>query len=181
MYSLGIIFFEMIYPLPTSMERLHTLMGIRQREHVLPSHPSPSDDTVKQYEVVDSLVIHQPSRRPAAAELLHKVPIEIQDESVRQTLEALADETSPYHQKIISALFTKPSKNSLAAQLWDATDRESQQSFSSGFALMQGMVKETIIECFRRHGSIEMVSHLVPSSVPLMHRSRDMMYIKLMH
>lgn len=173
MYSLGIIFFEMIYPLPTSMERMQTLMGIRRKEHVLPLHPSPSDDTAKQYEIVDSLIIHQLSRRPAAAELLQKVPIQIQDESVRQTLEALADESSPYHQKIISALFTQPSKNSLSAQLWNATDREAQQSLSSAFALMQGMVKDTMIECFRRHGGVETVGHLMLSLVPLMHNSRN--------
>lgn len=166
MYSLGIIFFEMCYPLPTAMERLHFLTALRLKEHQLPKFPS--TDGALQSLIVEELISHQPSMRPTPAELLQsaKLPVQVEDKTVSQAIKGISDESSPYHQRILSALFSphgsRDSGASVSSQLWDRSDREATQVPSVTFAVSQRLVKERIIECFERHGEL---ASLLPAIV----------------
>jgi translation initiation factor 2-alpha kinase 4 len=66
-YSLGIIFFEMCYrPLPTAMERITILTGLRKKEIEVPEDFTDPSDRV----LVDWLLNHDSSKRPTSHQLL---------------------------------------------------------------------------------------------------------------
>ncbi|KAI9843471.1 MAG: hypothetical protein M1837_006317 [Sclerophora amabilis] len=152
MYSLGIIFFEMCYPLTTEMERGRVLSGLRDKNFALPSGFS-SPEKVVQGEIVKSLLSHRPAERPSSSELLQsgKLPVQIEDQTIRQALQSLSDSNSPYYQKIMSALFSQPIKK-VKDYAWDMG---STSNYSSNDLLLQSLIKDRLISVFRCHGAIE--------------------------
>jgi len=123
MYSLGVIFFEMCYkPLPQGMERAKVVEGLRNKQPILPVQSSkdvysPSLDfgtpeKVVQADIILSLLNHSPKERPSSSELLHsgKLPVQMESETIRQALAGLSDPRSPYYHKMMSALFSRPTK-----------------------------------------------------------------------
>lgn len=69
-YSLGIILFELCYPMHTGMERFKAFDGIRKRERIFPS----SWITVKfsfpeVHDVILEMLSHNPSLRPSASDV----------------------------------------------------------------------------------------------------------------
>jgi len=84
MYSLGIIFFEMCFPLKTAMERDATIRMIRQKDHTLPD-AFKSPEKSAQGSIIMSLISHRPSERPSSAELQRsgKIPMQIEDGTIR--------------------------------------------------------------------------------------------------
>jgi len=156
MYSLGIILFEMSYPLSTAMERVQTLNILRQKEHILPNAFQSVEKTL-QGEIIMSLITHRPSERPTSTQLLSsgRVPVQVEDETIRLALKGLADDNSPYHHKIISALFSRSGNTDIKAQLWDQRKEAVIASSPTNFLLVQGLVKERLQACFRRHGAAE--------------------------
>lgn len=156
MYSLGIIFFEMCHHISTGMERMHELTALRQKDPVLPADLRTPSKAL-QCEIIESLLSHRPSVRPTSAELLRsgKVPVQIEDETVRLALQGLADEDSPYHHKMMSALFSNPPERSIRTQMWDLSDKEATQVPSVEFSLIQSAVRDRMTKVFRRHGGVE--------------------------
>ena len=152
MYSLGIIFFEMCHSLKTGMERDQVLRALRSKDHNLPADFQKSDKAV-QGEIIEMLISHKPSERPSTSELLQsgKIPLQIQDETIRQALQGLWNPDSPHYHKMMSALFSQPTKP--AKDL--AWDMDSTSSYGSNELLLQQTVKERLIQVFRRHGAVE--------------------------
>ena len=108
MYSLGIIFFEMNYPLRTGMERDHTLRAMREKNHILPPIFQQAEKAI-QGEIIESLLSHRPSERPSASELLQsgKIPLQVEEETFRRAIIGLlSDPSSPDYKKILSAIFS---------------------------------------------------------------------------
>ena len=153
MYSLGIIFFEMCYPLRTGMERDQVLRALRNREHPLPVDFQQAEKAV-QADIINMLVSHRPSDRPSTSELLHggKLPIQIEDDIFRQALQGISDSNSPYYTKMMSALFNQPT-NQAKDFAWDM---DSRYDTGPNDLLLQGIVKETLTAIFRHHGAVEM-------------------------
>ncbi|KAI9721487.1 MAG: hypothetical protein M1812_002249 [Candelaria pacifica] len=152
MYSLGIIFFEMCYLLTTAMERDRVLRTLREKEHVLPSQFQTADKAVEGA-IINSLISHRPSERPSSAELLRsgKLPVQIESETIQQALLGLSDADSPYHHKMMSALFSQPVK-----QVKDYTwEMGSTNNYGAKDLLLQTAVKDKLITIFRRHGAVE--------------------------
>ncbi|KAI9741801.1 MAG: hypothetical protein M1834_000187 [Cirrosporium novae-zelandiae] len=152
MYSLGIIFFEMCYPLKTGMERDQILRDLREPEHTLPSDFSSSDKGA-QGDIILSLLNHKPNERPSSAELLRSgiVPTQMEDETVRLALERLSNPDSPYYQQMMAALFERPSKK-VQDFAWDA---RSVHKTTPHELFLQGMVKDKLISIFRHHGAVQ--------------------------
>ncbi|KAI9805200.1 MAG: hypothetical protein M1825_001036 [Sarcosagium campestre] len=152
MYSLGIIFFEMCLPLKTAMERDAVVRALREKNHALPAEFSKPEKAI-QGDIITSLVNHRPSERPSTTELLRggKLPMQIEDETIRQALRGLADSKSPHYRKMMSALFSQPTE---AAKDY-AWDLGFTASYGPNELLLQGIVKETLISIFRRHGAVE--------------------------
>ena len=154
MYSLGIILFEMSVPLQTSMERAHAISKIREKDHTL---PSTFEDPIKasQGDIILSLINHKAIERPSSSELLRspKIPAHIEDETIRTAFQAISDSASPYHTKLLSALFAQS----------DATKKLTDHTYDSAGGsprpaddfLLQSSVKDDLAAIFRRHGAVE--------------------------
>ena len=162
MYSLGIIFFEMCHALPTAMERDHVLRDIRRKDHTLPPDFAVPEKAM-QGDIILSLLDHRPSDRPASRELLKssKLPVQVENETLRQALLGVTDKGSAQYQKILSTLFSAPISR-VNDQVWDMAS--STRVPDADDVILQGMVKEKLIALFRRHGATE---HSRPNLFPL--------------
>ncbi|KAF7719568.1 Serine/threonine-protein kinase, GCN2 family protein [Penicillium ucsense] len=153
MFSLGVIFFEMCHPLTTGMERDHTLRSIRERYHTLPPTFRQSEKVV-QGQIIESLLSHDPSVRPTAAELLSsgRIPLQVEEETFRRAIvHLLSDPSSPDYKKILSAIFSQSPKK-FEDIAWDV---ESQTAPAANELLIQGLVRKRLTSIFRRHGAVE--------------------------
>nr|1ZYC_A Chain A, Serine/threonine-protein kinase GCN2 [Saccharomyces cerevisiae]1ZYC_B Chain B, Serine/threonine-protein kinase GCN2 [Saccharomyces cerevisiae]1ZYC_C Chain C, Serine/threonine-protein kinase GCN2 [Saccharomyces cerevisiae]1ZYC_D Chain D, Serine/threonine-protein kinase GCN2 [Saccharomyces cerevisiae]1ZYD_A Chain A, Serine/threonine-protein kinase GCN2 [Saccharomyces cerevisiae]1ZYD_B Chain B, Serine/threonine-protein kinase GCN2 [Saccharomyces cerevisiae] len=90
MYSLGIIFFEMIYPFSTGMERVNILKKLRSVSIEFP--PDFDDNKMKvEKKIIRLLIDHDPNKRPGARTLLNSgwLPVKHQDEVIKEALKSL--------------------------------------------------------------------------------------------
>ncbi|KAF3046185.1 hypothetical protein E8E11_006388 [Didymella keratinophila] len=159
MYSMGIIFFEMCYPLGTAMERDKEIRKLRERKHALPTE----FDNQKSLEgsIIKSLINHRPSERPSCAELLRtgKVPVHIEDEAVKEALKALSDRNSPHYAKMMTALFSQKPDTQAKDYTWDMGITA--QTIKANDVLLQNLVKDRLAMVFRSHGAVEVHRQLL--------------------
>jgi translation initiation factor 2-alpha kinase 4 len=157
MYSLGIMFFEMNVVFSTAMERINELQAIRKKDFELPAELEANGDKAAQGRLIKHLISHKPSERPSSTELLRSeiLPIKIEDETIRQALSGLSDPRSPYHQKMMSALFAHDTASSqrVKALAWEA--KASTQPEDSVRIRLRGIVRSSLEDVFRRHGAEE--------------------------
>ncbi|KAI9875262.1 MAG: hypothetical protein M1830_008699 [Pleopsidium flavum] len=153
MYSLGIILFEMCYPLRTNMERDQVLRGIREERHVMPSDFDMVNKAT-QSEIILSLISWRVSERPTSIELLKggKLPALIEDDTIRQALRGISDPNSPYHQKMMSALFSQANEHGMVDYTWDF---DSKSTEVPNDLLLKSLAKSKLTSIFRRHGAVE--------------------------
>lgn len=156
MYSMGIIFFEMCYPLKTAMERDHVIRGLRERKHTLPPEFETPEKAL-QGSIITSLINHRPSERPNCAELLRsgKVPLQIEDESVKEALKALSDRDSPHYAKMMAALFSQKPDTQAKDFAWDMGVGTASKGVKANDLLLQNLVKDRLALVFRGHGAVE--------------------------
>lgn len=157
MYSLGIVFFEMVEAFGTAMERIRALQHVREENAELPEAYKSDGDKARQGKLIRLLISHKPSERPSSAELLHGdiIPVKIEDETVRLFLHGLSDSRSPYYQKMMSALFApdRASEGRVKALAWDA--KSSSTSESPYRSRLRSTARETLECIFKRHGAEE--------------------------
>jgi translation initiation factor 2-alpha kinase 4 len=160
MYSMGIIFFEMCYPLKTAMERDQVIRQLRERKHALPAE---FDNTEKslQGNIITSLISHRPTERPSCAELLRsgKVPLQIEDEAVKEALKALSDRNSPHYAKMMAALFSQKPDTQAKDYAWDMAGAA--QTIKANDELLHNFVKTRLTMIFRGHGAVEVQRQLL--------------------
>lgn len=156
MYSMGIIFFEMCFPLQTAMERDHVIRQLRERKHTLPAEFETPEKAL-QGSIITSLISHRPSERPSCAELLRsgKVPHQIEDESVKEALKALSDRNSPHYAKMMAALFSQKPDIQAKDFAWDMGVGTGAQGIKASDVLLQNLVKDRLAMVFRGHGAVE--------------------------
>ncbi|KAI4722031.1 Serine/threonine-protein kinase [Aureobasidium sp. EXF-10727] len=154
MYSLGIIFFEMCFPLRTAMERHEVLLKMREKDHVLPSEFQ-APDKVLQGNIIMDLISHSPGDRPSSLELLRsgKLPVQIEDETIRQALQSLTDPGSEYYQKMMTALFTQTPDQRIKDFAWDA--KAGKEPPTAEDFRVRDIARNTLCSIFRRHGAEE--------------------------
>ncbi|KAH8198770.1 hypothetical protein TruAng_007045 [Truncatella angustata] len=150
MYALGIIFFEMLYKPMGGHERITVLNNLRAKQPTFPTDFKPSDKV--QTEIVLSLVTHSANQRPSSSELLRggKVPMPMESETLQRALAEISDPLSTHHQKLVTAMFSKP-VDKTKDYTWDMSISKA----SSTELLFQGIVKDELISIFRRHGAVE--------------------------
>ena len=173
MYSLGIILFEMCYPLKTAMERDFVIRSLRESEHALPKDFNVSERGVLG-EIIMSLIHHQPEVRPSSDELLQsgKIPSQVEDETVREALRSLFDSRSPYYLKIMSALFSQPSNKEVKDSIWDLTTLNDSHGTDINKMFLTSYVQKKLEKIFRRHGATEHNRYILyPRSVHYENRS----------
>ena len=151
MYSLGVIFFEMIYPLGSGMERAEVLSKLREPDIAFPSDFWTEKRTV-QGNIIKTLLSHAPSERPTSVDLLNsgKLPFMIEDKTIKHALQSLSDPTTPYHKQVMQALFSQNTKE-YKSHTYDIGEKE----YSAQDLLMHSLVKERLADIFRSHGAVE--------------------------
>lgn len=160
MYSLGLIFFEMNFRPVNGMEKAVVFEGLRDVNPRLPE-----DFDVKrsmQSDIITSLLTHSVKDRPSSLQLLHsrKLPLQMESETLRETLASLTDSSSPYFQKVLAAFFSRPMEHAKDFA-WDL----SSPVVHANDLLMQGLVKQKLTTIFRTHGAVEASrSAIIPSS-----------------
>ncbi|KAK5119947.1 hypothetical protein LTR85_007023 [Meristemomyces frigidus] len=157
MYSLGIMFYEMCEEFSTTMERIRALQQIREKNYVLPSAYHANNEMAAQGRLIDCLISHKSSERPSSTELLRSdiLPVKVEDEAIRQALAGLSDSRSPYHQKMMSALFAHDSSSSdrVKALAWEAKGPAVTDDASR--LRLRTIARQTMESVFRRHGAEE--------------------------
>lgn len=155
MYSLGIIFFEMVFQMDTGMERVNTIRGLRTADIRFPQSFLASKYE-KEREIIYQLLDHNPAKRPSARELLNSklVPAPHKDEIVRETLQSIIDtqRDSPWISQVYSALFSKK-LDGASAVLYDKFKFSNLKTTTDH--LLHSKMVELITEVFKRHGAIE--------------------------
>ncbi|KAF2841608.1 kinase-like protein [Patellaria atrata CBS 101060] len=156
MYSLGIILFEMCHPLKTAMERDSVLRQLREKTHTLPSELLSPEKSL-QATIINSLISHRASERPSSTELLRsgKLPLQIEDETIRQALQGLSDPSSPYYYKMMSALFSRAPNEEVKNFAWDLGAANGAHETSMSDILLRCLIKDKLTAIFKRHGAVE--------------------------
>ncbi len=156
LYSLGIILFEMCFPFKTAMERDHTIRRLREKEHSLPDEFSSSERALERG-IITSLISHRPSERPSSAELLRsgKLPLQIEDDTIREALRGLSDSSSPYFHRMMSALFSQNQDKLIKDFAWDMEVANRSHDATASTILLQNVVKDKLAAVFQRHGALE--------------------------
>ncbi|KAJ3276953.1 hypothetical protein HDV01_000005 [Terramyces sp. JEL0728] len=107
MYSLGIVFFEMIYPLTTGMQRAVVLRDLRNPDINFPED-FPYNVLKDQHEIIKQLLDHMPNVRPSCAQLLQSplVPANVEEEYINEDLLRVVRQRNPtYFSRLMEALF----------------------------------------------------------------------------
>ncbi|SCU86876.1 LAMI_0D03928g1_1 [Lachancea mirantina] len=151
MYSLGIIFFEMIYPFSTGMERVNVIKGLRTPEVEFPK----DFDAIKfkiEKKILKLLLNHDPAKRPDASLLLRSdwIPVKHQDEVIKEALKSLSNPSSPWQQQVRESLFSQP--YSITNDILFDNPTKSVTRFNQ---LLRSQMMEQVTKIFRRHGGIE--------------------------
>ncbi|KAK6458449.1 eIF2-alpha Serine/threonine-protein kinase [Scheffersomyces xylosifermentans] len=178
MYSLGVIFFEMCYPLATGMERARTLNDLRLVSVDFPTNFIDSKYKTEK-KIIKLLLDHDPKQRPGASQLLQSglLPVEHQDIVIKEALKSLADPASPWQQQVRETLFNQP--YSLARDLmFDNNSKSSHfnhmESSVSDYLIFNRMVQE-LFKIFSNHGAVEdFNSNILAPRAPS--QSRELVY-----
>lgn len=151
MYSLGIIFFEMIYPFSTGMERVNILKGLRSSNVEFPKDFD-VNNLRNEKKIISLLLDHNPNKRPGAKSLLNSgwLPVKHQDEVIKEALKSLADPSSPWQQEVRASLFSQ------SYSLTNDILFDNKQIVTAPFAqILRSQMTEEVIKIFRKHGGIE--------------------------
>lgn len=176
MYSLGVIFFEMCYPLRTAMERVKKINNLR-----LVTIDFPVDFTESKFKfekkIIRLLLDHEPRKRPSASEILQSgwMPMEHQDQVIKEALKSLADPASPWQLQVRETLFNQPYL--LARDLmFDVKGKKNVNEFQHTIEdyLLFSNVVDTIFSIFKIHGAVQEFNNemIMPKSL----RGKDGVY-----
>ncbi|KAI5950161.1 GCN2 [Candida jiufengensis] len=166
MFSLGVIFFEMCYSLSTGMERALILNRLRQQ--VYPTNWKNSPEK----KIVEQLLNPNAEQRPSASELLQSsyLPIEHQDQVIKEALKSLADPASPWQQQVRETLFNQP--YSLAKDLLFDSDNKYSEISANDYLLFNKIVDE-LVKIFHKHGAIENINtNLILPKIPNLQKNQ---------
>ena len=111
-YSLGIIFFEMVYrPLSTNMERFMVLSNLRKEQILFPNDFDSNGLLRHQAELIQQMLNHNPSQRPSSKELLQSPHLpavqEAEAEFQRRMEEAINNPESHIYRRVLAQLFSQ--------------------------------------------------------------------------
>ncbi|KAI8318619.1 kinase-like protein [Martensiomyces pterosporus] len=154
MYSLGIIFFEMCYPLNTGMERATVLHNLRKPEIVFPQD-FPVEKMQLQYQIIKRLLNHNPRLRPSSSELLESdlLPPKMEDEYIRETIRTIANPSQPYFANLMGSLFAHSTDKHIDATFdYRSNDIQAEQLN----AVFLDRIRELMTKVFRSHAAVEL-------------------------
>ncbi|KAF8983829.1 hypothetical protein BGZ46_009397 [Entomortierella lignicola] len=159
MYSLGIIFFEMCYPLSTGMERAMTLRNLQQPDIIFPKE-FPHDKMGAQEQVIRALLNHNLKERPSSLELLQSdlLPPKLEDEYIQECVRTIANPNTPYYHRLMSALFAQ---NADKHKDYTYDFNAENKPYDHFFSLFYGKVRDQMVNVFRCHAAVELGTPLL--------------------
>ncbi|KAG0224647.1 hypothetical protein BGW42_004971 [Actinomortierella wolfii] len=159
MYSLGIIFFEMCYPLSTGMERAITLRHLQQPEIIFPEG-FPMEKMAAQAQIIRKLLNHNVKERPSSLELLQSdlLPPKMEDEYIQECVRTIANPNTPYYHRLMSALFAQ-SADKHKDYTYDFNSGNN--NYDQFNALFYGRVRDEMVKIFRCHAAVELGTPLL--------------------
>lgn len=151
LYSLGIIFFEMIYQLDTNMERYTAIRDLRTDAIVFPLDFDSKKYLVEK-NIIKMLLVHDPQKRPSAKQMLSNglIKIEQQDELMKKALNAFVDPSSSWNHQARNLLFTQAYDFSRDSFFGNPTN-----SYDTGDLLLLSKMSEEFEKVFKSHGAIK--------------------------
>ncbi|XP_055535172.1 eIF-2-alpha kinase GCN2 [Wyeomyia smithii] len=157
LYSLGIILFEMsTRPLETGMERVKTLMDLRSDSIRFPESILADSKYSQQVQVIRWLLNHDPSKRPTAEELLSSElvpPTRLEAGEIQDVVRhILSNPQSRHYKHLIARCFAQES---------DAICELSYHLDMVPIIPRFDYIKAKIVQLFRKHGAIEVVTPLL--------------------
>ncbi|GAA99251.1 uncharacterized protein L969DRAFT_48259 [Mixia osmundae IAM 14324] len=169
MYALGIVMFEIWYPMKTGMERIHIIKHLRTPEVVFPDD-WPAYGDARQTRIIQWLLSHDPAARASPADLLKSdlLPSAIVDETLQEILRILSQSGSSNRQSVLNAVFQQPVQDRKRADYsFDAApDR---------FRAFDSLVSATLRSIYERRGAIEYpIDQILPA-----HESYDKEHARL--
>ncbi|KAJ8322743.1 eukaryotic translation initiation factor 2-alpha kinase [Batrachochytrium dendrobatidis] len=160
MYSLGILFFEMIYPLNTGMQRAHVLRELRAPSIIFPKDFD-YDTFEHQSEIIKQLLRHIPKERPSCMQLLQSplVPTQVEEEYINEELLRIVRQNNPsYFSRLIASLFgQKVDKHKDLAYDFHST----LPSLDLRNATISSYIERHAMNVFSRHGAVPLTSPLI--------------------
>ncbi|EAS04819.2 Serine/Threonine kinase domain protein (macronuclear) [Tetrahymena thermophila SB210] len=153
MFSLGVIIFEMWYPLPTFMEKYQTLKEIREKNQ-LPQdfNLKVGNDAKEIRDILTKLLDPDPSKRYSAEELLKT----LEDEQYLEHLSQITNPNNADHRKLIEYLFKV---QNLPSAIYTVEPYIKLIRFTQSYQLIQDRIKSV----FEAHGGINLEANpLVP-------------------
>ncbi|KAI9217821.1 hypothetical protein BC828DRAFT_417807 [Blastocladiella britannica] len=163
MYSLGIIFFELVHPpFTTGMERFMLLRDLRSPEIEFP--PSfPGGKSSPQGQLICWLLSHDQTKRPTSLELLHShlLPTAIEDEYIQEALRTVTNPANTTHYtKLLHTLFDHPEVSPFLAYTYDE-----RAPVDPKYAQALTAVQEISTRVFRLHGAAYLSTPLMSPKV----------------
>jgi translation initiation factor 2-alpha kinase 4 len=159
-YSLGVIFFEMCYPMKSGMERAQVLSSIRLPKPRFPTDWN-RDDKAAQTQIIE--LKHDPEDRPEAEDLLRSslLPEGREEEYYAEAIRKVADPSSIHYPALMARLFNPertPTRNGtvLLDYTYDSVDAYLDESQA-----WNRVVKDRLSQLFARHGAIELNTPLL--------------------
>jgi len=159
MYSLGIIFFEMCYPLATGMERAMTLRNLQQPEIIFPKE-FPMDKMPTQAQVIRALLSHNLKERPTSLEMLQSelLPPKMEDEYIQECVRTIANPNTPYYHRLMAALFAQ---NADKHKDYTYDFNSGNAAYDPFNALFYGKVRDQMVNVFKCHAAVELGTPLL--------------------
>ncbi|CAD6903567.1 unnamed protein product, partial [Tilletia controversa] len=159
MYSLGIVFFEMLASqrvYTTGMERVAVLKDLRLEQIKFPAS-WPGDELAVQTTILRSLLNHNEDQRPTPVALLKSelLPPKLEDDYIEECLRLMSNPTSAYHHRLLDALFTEVSNDEVREFTFDvgAEGESHQPHLNVIMDMLQGL--------FKRHGAVPLRTPLL--------------------
>ncbi|KAI9098889.1 kinase-like domain-containing protein [Phlyctochytrium arcticum] len=160
LYSLGICFFEMLYPFSSGMHRAIVLRDLRTPTITLPMDFD-AQKHAAQHQILALLLNHAPKERPSALELLQSplLPPKLEEESITEALRSIVNQNNPlYYNRLVTALFAQ------------STDRHKDFTYefnsnAQDMDQMSGLVTARVyahaLRIFQRHGAVHLPAPLL--------------------
>lgn len=153
-FSLGVIFFEMVYPpLTTGMERVKVLSDLRRPEIRFPEDlPKRKNASCKK--LISWLLLHDPHSRPSASDILKSPllpPPTAEEQKFVATLEAkLSNVRSSDYQEVLNLVFKPSARPGLEATF------DVDQNVSSDYChyWKQDYLQSLFVAVFKAHGGL---------------------------
>ncbi|KAI8614564.1 kinase-like domain-containing protein [Chytriomyces sp. MP71] len=181
-YSLGIVFFEMLYPFSTGMQRIMVLTELRK-----PHIPVPDDFDIKKLEnahqVLLSMLAHAPRDRPDCQELLESkhLPPKLEQDILSEALRSIVNPDNPsYYSRLMTTLFaqTVSQQKDLSYDLTNDTTLDGKpnpvlDTITRRLAHTRTRVMAKIVSTFSKHGGMELSTHLLAPSSTWSHAPKN--------